>query len=275
MIVDPTNTTIGDLCGQALKECGAVGVGQTPLNDDVTDAWTRMQFMLQQWERKRWLIYHLIEGSVVSTGQQSYTMGPGGEIDTGVGSVRPEKIEAAYVRQFPMQSVGAGALPPALLGATGSGIYAGSQPVDYPLEMLQSREDYSRLTLKFLRAGPGEALFYDSGWPLGTVYVYPIPIASVYEIHIVYREQLPPSFPDLASEINLPYEYYAAILYNLAVRLRPKYRLGTYPGDPLPGMAKDATSCLRNANAQIARLRMPGPLQWNRGRYNIFSDRTF
>jgi hypothetical protein len=162
-----------------------------------------------------------------------------------------------------------------IIAQSGSGIFAGSQPVDYPLEILESREDYSRLTLKFLRAGPGEAIFYDSDWPLGRVFVHPIPIASIYEIHVIYKEQLPFSFPNLASEINLPYEYYAAILYNLAVRLRPKYRLGSYPGDPLPALARDSTACLRNANAQIARARMPGVLQWNRGRYNVFSDRTF
>ncbi len=54
---EPLNTTLGDLCNQALKDSGYLGIGQTALAEDINDAWTRMQWLLQEWERRRWMVY--------------------------------------------------------------------------------------------------------------------------------------------------------------------------------------------------------------------------
>jgi hypothetical protein len=252
--LDPTITTIGDLCSAQLRECGAVGIGQTASADEITDAWARTQWMIQQWERKRWLIYHLVDLHLVSTGAQTYTVGPGGDFNTGTAklSARPNRLESAFLRQIQTT-------PP--------------NQIDYPLEVIQSWEDYGRIALKSLVSFPG-AVFLDTDWPLGVLHTYPVPNANIYEIHLQVRAQLPQSFPTLATEIVLPYEYYAAILYIGALRLRPKYRLPTFPGDPLPGLAKDAANVLRTGNAQIARLVMPGGLLQG-SQYNIFSDRFY
>jgi len=48
----------------------------------MNDAWARLQWMLQQWERKRFLVYHLRDYSVVSTGAISYTFGPQGQFNS-------------------------------------------------------------------------------------------------------------------------------------------------------------------------------------------------
>lgn len=248
---DPTQTSMQDICLAALKECGAIGVGQTPLPEDINEAWSRLQWMLMQWERKRWMVYHLVDYAIVSTGAQYYTVGPGGDIDTGSPSVRPGNLSSAFVRQ--------------LQGSQNS--------VDYPLQILRAREDYNWITLKTLMAGPGEAAFLDTDWPLARLYVWPVPQAHIYEIHATINQQLPYTY-SLNTLFTLPYEYYLAMLYNLAQRLRPKYRLGSYPGDPLPGMAKDSLSVVRLPNTQIARLRMPNTLR-RRGLYNIFSDRPY
>src|SRR5215468_10550835 len=97
--LEPQNTTMGDICRAALKECGAIGVGQTPLAEDINDAWARLQWMLMQWERKRWLIYHLVDLQRVSTGARYYTVGPGADFDTGRGSMRPGRLSSAFVVQ--------------------------------------------------------------------------------------------------------------------------------------------------------------------------------
>jgi len=251
-LLDPAATTLGDLCNEALKECGYIGVGQTPLAEDLNGAWVRLQWMLQQWERKRWLVYHLVDYGKTSTGAQTYTMGPGGDLDTGAGSVRSAKVESAFLRQLTQ-----------------------SQPnqIDYPLEILQSREDYNQIALKQLSSFPG-SIFYDAAWPLGVVYTWPVPQSAIYAVHVTVLEQLPAKFATQATVFNLPYEYYNGMLYNLALRLRPKYQIGTYPGDPLPGLAKDALNVIRGANVQIARLRMPADLL-RPGIYNIFSDRSY
>lgn len=253
--LDPANTTWNDLCVEALRESSAFGTGQTPLTDDINGAFTRLMWMLQEWERKRWFVYQLKNIVVVSTGAQTYTVGPGGQFDTGAGSMRPARIEAAFLRQ----------------PTTGGG---GGIPVDYPLELIQSYEDYMRVTLKQLTSFTG-GVFYDTGFPLGTLYPVPIPQASVYSLGILVMAQLPLSqLTNLAARIILPYEYYYVMLTNLAMRLRPKYGIGTWPGDPLPGFAKESMASLRGANSQIPRLTMPKELSRG-GIYNIFSDRNY
>jgi hypothetical protein len=64
------------------------------------------------------------------------------------------------------------------------------------------------------------------------------------------------------------------MLYNLALRLRVKYSIPTFPGDQLPGQAAESLAVLRGANTQIAQLVMPGDLLSGQ-QYNIFSDRMY
>jgi hypothetical protein len=268
MILDPSNTTVGDIVNAALRESGAIGVGQTPTGDDLSDAQARLQWMLQQWERKRWLIYHLVSFSIVSTGAQSYSVGPGGALNTQPSafnnqfnsafgsnqarSVRPARIESAFLRQIVQ-----------------------SQPnqIDYPLERLESMEDYNLIRLKQLQSFPSW-FFYDPSWPLGTIYPWPVPQPAIYELHISILEQLPIGFATQAIPINLPYEYYAAMYLNLAIRLKSKYGMRLDPGDPLVSLAKDSLNVLRGANTAIARLQMPRDIL-RRGLYNVFSDTMY
>ena len=250
-LLDPTKTSVGDICTASLRESGALGVGQTAIADDLNDAWARMQWMLQQWERKRWFVYHLVDLAKVSTGALSYTVGAGGDFDTGALSVRPARLEAAFLRQIQTA-------PP--------------NQIDYPLKVIQAREDYNKIALKSLVSFPQTA-FLDADWPSARLFVWPVPNASIYEVHISVMAQLPISFAQLTTVLALPYEYFAAVLYNLALRLRPKYRIGSFPGDQLPGLARDSLGVLRGANTQIAALSMPGGLLEHSGGYNIFSDR--
>lgn len=239
-------TTALDILNLAFKDAGILGVGQTLLDEDVNDGLTRMNMMIAQWRVKRWLVWHLVDKSVVSTGAQSYTVGPGGDIDV---PIRPDKLESAYFRMLP--------------GANGT------QAVDYPLQMLFSREDYSRITLKTL-VSFSQCIFYDNAYPLGSIYPWPLPQASLYEVHIVIKETLS-EFADLTSQFTFPPEYLAALHYNMVIRLRAAYRMPEDPG--FNGLAADAMQTIRAANAQVASLVMPDNLV-RPGVYNIYSDQT-
>jgi len=236
-------TTALDIINLAFKDAGVLGVGQTMLADDINDALTRLNMMISQWQVKRWLIWHLVDKSVVSTGAQSYTVGPGGDINV---TVRPDRLEKAYFR-----------------------LLTGSQNVDYPLALLASMEDYSRIALKSL-VSFSQCIFYDSSYPLGRIYPWPVPQASIYEVHVLLKDVLS-TFPDLTTSFSFPPEYLGALHYNLVVRTRAAYRM---PDDPvLAGLAKDALETLRSANAQIPSLVMPDNLV-RPGVYNIYSDQT-
>jgi len=233
--------TAGDIITLALKQAGIIGVGQTAQAEDSTDCLTILNMMLSQWQKKRWLVYHLVDVSLNCTGAQSYTVGPGGDFDV----ARPDRLEAAFFRQIVQ-----------------------SQPaqIDYPLELLQSREDYNNIALKQLTSFPSY-IFYDSAYPLGVVYPWPIP-SNLYSLHLTIKETLQ-SFTNLTDTINLPPEYQAAILYNLSARIRPMYQL--QPDPTITAMAEDALNVIRNANAQVPRLTMPLDLV-RPGIYNPYSD---
>lgn len=234
--------TPNDLIIQALKKAGVLGVGQTAAAEDVNDAFLDLNMMLAQWQRKRWLVYHLVDVATPSTGAQSYSVGIGGDFNV----ARPDRLEAAFFRQTVQ-----------------------SQPaqIDYPLEILEAREDYDALALKQLTAFPS-AIFYDAAFPTGAVYPWPIPQAALYEIHLTVKAQLG-QLAALAVPINLPPEYQAALLWNLAARLRPSYQM---PPDPtITTLALDALNIISNANAQVPRLRLPADLL-RPGVYNPLSD---
>src|SRR5689334_17457455 len=84
-----------DLCTDALVNAGVCGVGNPPDADQISRAFRLLQNLLAVWQSKRWLVYHLVDLSKVSTGAQSYTVGPGGDFDI---AARPDRVEAAYVR---------------------------------------------------------------------------------------------------------------------------------------------------------------------------------
>ncbi len=245
-----TVTTPADIIRLVLKDTGVLGVGQTASAEDTNDVFDTMNMMIGEWASKRWLLYHLLDLSIVSTGAETYTVGPGGDIDTGT-MQRPDRLEdGCFFRQ----------------------IITASSPnkIDYPLSILQSREDYSRIGLKQLLTIP-QYVFYDPVFPLGVVYPWPVIPTNQYELHILVKSQLT-QFDNLADEIDLPSQYYGALRYNLGCRVRPMYQLG--PDPSLVALATDSLSTIRNMNAAVPRLRMPVGI--GRGsRYNIFSDSQY
>lgn len=238
-------TTAQDIISLSLKEAGVMGVGQAPQPEDFTDALTLLNGMMGQWQRRRWLVYHLIDVTCTGTGALSYSVGPSGDFNI----PRPDKIEAAFFRQ----TVNVPA----------------ANNVDYPLTPIWSREQYNDIELKSLSSFP-QCYFYDSAWPLGYVYFWPLP-SNQYVMHISIKDTLQ-TFAGLTDVINLPPEYFEALHYNLAARLRPLYQLPPDPG--IVQLAKLALNTIKNANAQVPAMEMPGDLI--RGsKYNIYSDQSY
>lgn len=242
-------TTPQSIISLALKAAGILGVGQSALAEDNNDLFDVLNGMMGQWNTKRWLIYHLLDVGITTTGAMFYAVGPGADFDV----PRVDRLEAAFFRQYV------------------SGV-PGQTYVDFPLEILQSYEDYSKIALKQLQTWP-VAIFFDSGNPIGKVYPIPIPLQNgTYELHLIIKEHLP-QFVSLVQSVNLPDEYTEALWTNLTVRAA-----AIYPGAVLTpvieGLAKASLSTLRTANTQIPRLQMPTPLV-RPPLYNIFSGQTY
>lgn len=234
--------TARDLISLALKDAGTLGVGQSPLDEDFNDALTTLNGMLATWQRNRWLVYHLVELTKTATGAQSYTIGPAGDF---VISSRPDEIAYAFARQI---------------------VPTSPNLVDFPIRVLEAREDYANIRLKTLTPMP-QAVWYDADYPLGKLYVWPV-ASSNYEMHIGVKAVLQ-TFANLSDTVNLPPEYFEALRWNLGARLRPMYQLDPEP--TITALALATLSTIRASNTQIPLARLPGGLA-RRNRYNVYTD---
>lgn len=234
-----------DIAKDALLYAGITGQGVEPAGEDIQAALRIINDMLAQWSHRRWLVYNLIDTALVCKGAINYSVGPGGDFDF---IHRPDRIEAAYVR---------------LLQGGNPTLYT-----DYSLEQILAREDYSRITLKQMASFPS-VYFYDSAYPLGFIYPWPVPNAQ-YELHIITRTilvRIDTKAPGVT--VVLPDEYDAALKWNAARRIRAAYR---YPPDKeINALAQDGINTIRASNVQTPLLRMPAGLRRN-GRYNFYSD---
>lgn len=242
-LLSVTTTTVNDLIDLALRDAQVIGEGQSATDKQTRDLFTKLNWMLALWRKKRWLIWHTLDLSVTSTGAQSYSIGPGGDIDL---AYRPDKIEAAYFNQTTTAPL----------------------PISYPLRVLTSRVDYNNIALKTLKTFT-KYVFYDPAWPLGYLYPYPVmPAQNYYALHVTVMEVLA-QFTSPSQVISLPGEYLEVIEFNLAVRACMQN------GKPVPQelalAASDGLRTLQQLNTQIPRLRMPKSLV-GAGSYNIYSD---
>jgi hypothetical protein len=258
-------TTARDIIDLALRDAGVLGVGQTASAEDINGGLRRLNMMLGQWNAQRFLVFRLMDAWCQSTGSVNYTVGPGGDIDM---PMRPNRIEGAFFRQGPPTpreftldssiADGSDVLAPTNLGAG---------TIDWPLTLMESREEYNAIALKGLGTFP-TASYYDPQMPFGRFYVWAVP-PSQYELHILVRAPLQ-TFANLSDNFLLPPEYDEAIHYNLVVRFCRAYQL---PADPFDiNRARETMSVIRSANAQIPLAQMPAMVRGRWGpNFNIGS----
>jgi hypothetical protein len=223
-------STAGDLINSVLKVSGILGIGQDANPDDASTGLDLLRALIAQWQKKRWLVF--VEQTVsvpASTGAVSYSIGPGCDFDV---AGRPDRISRAYIRILP-----------------------GAAPVliDLPVAVLDSREDYAMIAVKALETMPA-AVYYETGYPTGQVYFWPVPPAGMYGLFLVVKNPLP-TYVSLADPLDLPDEYIDALIWTMCVRMQMAYGLQARPDHV--AQAAMAMNTLRQANAQIPGLLMP------------------
>ena len=234
---------VGDIVTRSLRLAGIIGIGQRMSPVDAQTSMDALQDILAQWQVQRWLVYGLTTNSITATGQLSYTIGPGGDINM----VRPDRIESAFMRFR----------------------NSGAVTVDRSLALINSREDYNQITVKNIGSIPA-AVYYDNAFPLGSLYFWPVPLGGTCDLFVTTKIALP-LISDMTQVLSMPPAYFAALRYELASVLRVEY---TLPPDPkLEGMVTKAKAILRNSNAQVPTLRMGSAVPGgNGGWYNPYSD---
>jgi hypothetical protein len=261
-IVTGVPETVRQAVFLALRLAGRI-TDQQSVSDssaDVNDAFSLLVMMLGQWQRKRWLVWNEVDVSLISTGANFFTIGPRQDFNV----ARPDTIHAAKVRLGPGQFGAPGAVLPEPMP-----FVLGQQPtpptpnlVNIPLAIIEAKEDWNSIAIPDLKSIPA-AVFYDSSFPVGRVYFWPVPPANAYQMQLTVKASLP-SYGSLDDELDLPPEYLDAVVNNLAVRIAvasPDAKVSPL----LLAEARASLNTIKMTNSQIPLLSMPSALSGHRG----------
>lgn len=207
-----------NLITSSMRLVGAVASGETLNADEANDALDVLNELLSSWALRNLLAYRNVNSEFnLVAGTQSYTIGPSGAFNTD----RPVSIEGAFVT---------------------------SGDVDYPLHLL-STEEWNAIAQKGSTSPIPTAIYYDSSYPLGTIWVWPVPSDSI-QITLSVNLQFA-ALTSLAQSISYPPGYSKALRYSLAVELAPEY--GLKPPESVLGIAREEIAAIKTANRQMPR----------------------
>lgn len=177
---------------RSMRLIGAIGKGETPDEDEATDGLSALNTMLDSWRLERLLVYQILQTSHTwPASTTSRTIGTGGNLNV----ARPVKIDSAFVRD--------------------------SNNQDFQMEILEDRTQYDGIAIKSTTSTFPDLLFYDTAFPLGTIYVYPVPSEQV--TLLLNTWQALQSFSSLTTTLALPPGYQRAIEYGLGIEIAPEY----------------------------------------------------
>lgn len=230
--------TARDLIHRSLRLIHVLDSGEDPTPDEANDSLTAFNDMLDSMSVPGLYIYAQREDIVSWTASEaSRTIGASGNFNI----TRPTRIESAF--------------------------YRASDDSDYPIKILRSRESYTGILDKSTEGSIPSYLYYEPAYPLGTLYIYPVPSATA-AIHLQTQEQLT-QIATLDTTISFPPGYKDLLTAMLCGRLAPEF------GVALPPEAQDimrrASRAVRRANARNVYATIESPGMSGRD-YDIYSD---
>lgn len=182
--------TARDIITSALRKITVLGTGASLDPQEAQEALETFNDMLASFSAEGALVFEeTLEVFDLTNNKEAYTIGTGLDFDT----TAPLYITAAYVRQ----------------GDT-----------DYPVSQFDEQE-YSRISQKNISGSVPRIFYYDSNFPIATIYFYPVPSGSD-TFHMYSRKYLN-SFATLDTSFDMPAQYKSMLVHNLAVWISPEY----------------------------------------------------
>jgi hypothetical protein len=250
--------TANDLITNALRNLNIVGNGQVATGlqienglyclNEIADSWNAIGRMMYATETNQYTIPVPSPNQTTDPIGNYYTVGPGGDFDTGANSTRPVSIFQATIT------------------------VPGSQPLINDLPMVQlSPSDYALIRAKAIPSNISTYFCYQPTMPLAQLYLWPVPAVAT-TIKLTSFVTLPTNLT-VSSTIAFPPGYAKAIRYELIMAIAGFY------GKPVPpdiaglydSIRSDIT--LRNIAMSIPTFQYPSDMpNLKGGAYNIFTD---
>jgi len=198
--------TVRNICLQALWKAGITSTGTNAEADEFERALDDLNWMLKSWQQKRYNLWTGTYMTVTATATATQTLDP----------VRPMSIDGCRFKQ------------------------GGSEMPMIPM----TREEYDNLPVKTTTGTP-TSYFYDRQRENAVLYVWPIlSSATGQTFEITYTRELDDVSTDtISSTIDVPVEWYEAVIYNLADRLCDTFEIDS------PYVRRRAEMSLREALA--------------------------
>lgn len=209
------STTAQLLITGALLDLNILASGETPAPEESADGLIVLNQLISSWNAQALPIFQISRDAFSLTGAQSYTVGPSMVFNT----TRPVKIEAAAV-------------------ITASG-------VGRPCRIATS-EEWTAYLDKAATGNFAEILYYDHGYPTGTLWLAPKPTGGTLEL-FSYKPLA--QLASLTSAVDFPDGYERALRSGLAMDLAVMFGRPLPPG--LPEKAADAKMAIAGLNQAI------------------------
>lgn len=179
--------TSNDVITRAMKALGTLGRTEVPSAAEATDGLAAFNALLESWSNENLMSYVTLQRSFpLVANTQSYTIGTGGVINT----TRPLNITQAFIRD--------------------------SNNMDYGMRIVP-RDVWNDIGAKTVTSQIPDTLFYSSGFPLGTINVFPIPLIAYTCFYDSTTNQV--TFSDLTTAVSMPVGYERVFVFNLALEL--------------------------------------------------------
>jgi hypothetical protein len=213
-------TTARDIIKKAMQKNGVLTKNESPDGDEASDALSALNDLISSWSNDSLLIYaRLSESFPLVSGKASYTIGIGGDFNTG----RPLQILTAFTR----------------IGN-----------IDYDISIIDE-STFDGITQKSISSSIPDVMLYEAGFPLGTINIYPTPTTGT--LHIRSEKQLS-QLPTLDTDLEFPPGWERALVYNLAIEIASEY--GQPVDQASYQIAMDALNKIKTAVARNKKMDM-------------------
>lgn len=183
-----------DILTMAAKDAMILGAGQTLSNDDAQDILLKANRIIDNWTADDRAIYvESFDRYVLTPNHSPHTIGPGGDFQD---TVRPVTIENAELVNTSL-----------------------SPAVKIPIT-LRDYQWYAEQVVPTLTSAIPTDLYYASSFPLGKLYLWPIPTVA-YTLELWTRGQI--DAITLAGTVTFPPGYLDALTLTLAENICPMF----------------------------------------------------
>jgi hypothetical protein len=236
-----------DLLRSSFRCIGSLGVGFGYSPSELVDGLFVLNAMLDSWVTDELNAYcTLTQSFEFGVVQDSYSIGPGGDFDTG----RPVKL-----------------LDPAVyLVMTNP-----AQPLHLPLKIINTTQ-FEEIALPLTASTIPQRLYYNPTYPLGTLKLWPVVVNTTDKLLLSAWQPIAGNLTDQDAVFSVPPGYLDAVRYQLAVRLAMEWDKPLKPG--VEKLAIEALAKIQRLNAPTPQMDVNGGVMPARSGYGYFNRLT-